>query len=283
MNKLKANSRKEDIMETLEFYKTQLDRQGYLVAGLFLQGSQNYGMDQEGDTLNAYAVIFPGAESFAFDLPMTAKEKMPDGEITVKDIRLFATELLEGHYNVLELLLTPYRIVEWRYFKALLNTRLCEQVLVYNMPNTVASMLHASSEEKKKIREYAPKKQLKSLASIMHLHQMAKTLIGYAKEYDGSKHLSSISNNFYHIFYDGELMDGARALAAASQKPADEYGLEKLMSAMESRDKEILHAYGEWATQREYLPPEGMEKEQAETKQKVADWVESAFSLFWTR
>lgn len=283
MEKLQANGKKEDIMEVLEGYKKELEAQGYFVAGLFLHGSQNYGMDQPGDNVDAYAVVFPGAESFAFDLPMTVKEKMPTGEVTIKDIRLFAAGLLSGHYTMLELLLTPYCMVEWNYFKSLLNTKLCERVLLYDMQNTVASILETVGELRKGLQEQGLGRQLKDLASIMHLHQMAYALVGCAKKYGNGTRAFSIANDFCHAFHDGELMGEARALAATDPALVGAGDLKGLMSAMGRRDKDVHGICVEWAAQCESLPQKAIEKEQMETKRMVAEWVESAFSLFWTR
>ena len=63
---------------------------GYKVLGVFLQGSQNYGLDYEGSDIDTKAIVVPSFEDFVLNKkPASTTLILPSNEhVDVKDIRL---------------------------------------------------------------------------------------------------------------------------------------------------------------------------------------------------
>ena len=261
MEKLQANTDKELIMDKLSMHWGVLEKKGWHLAGLFCQGRQNYKLDCEGDSVNAYAVVFPGTEHFAYDLPMTAREKLPGGEVVIKDIRLFAKDLLSGWHDILELLLTPYRLVGWPYFKPLLNTGLKERLLTYDMPGTVSSLLERAGTLKKHVHGMPKEGHPLVLAEIQALLSAASSLVDCAKKYEGGIKDARVVDDFCHAFLGTFPQAGQPAGMQCFQ-----------------HDMEVPGKCSQWLAS---VKPQ--EDRQKETRRMVAEWVESAFTVFWTK
>lgn len=265
MEKLRANTKKEDLIAALEAHQAQLTGKGFSVAGIFLQGEQNYGLDTPGSGVHAYAVLLPGEEQFTYDLPMTVVEKDRYGTVTAKDIRLFAADLLTAEHAVLELLLTPYRIVDWPCFKSLLNTRLREDLLTYDMAKTVTGI----SKEAAALWEStgACLGMEAALAKTLWLYQAAWNLAAWDKS-----QRQPVSDFFCHALQEGPWMDEARQLKAGSMRR------DAAMGALGQHRADAGRRVMEWLASYEADP-----EAQAETKRQLASWVQSAFSLHWMR
>lgn len=98
---------KERVMTVLKTYRNTLTDMGFHVLGLFCYGSQNYHMANPASDVDAYAVVLPSATEFTYGTPMNQTVSMENGEVKVKDIRVYARELLKGNYSTLESLVTP--------------------------------------------------------------------------------------------------------------------------------------------------------------------------------
>lgn len=266
MEKLQANTDKGIIMDKLSMHWDALEKKGWHLAGLFCQGRQNYKLDREGDSVDAYAVVFPSTEHFAYDLPMTAREKLPGGEVVIKDIRLFAKDLLSGRHEILELLLTPYRIVGWPYFKPLLNTGLKERLLTYDMPGTVKSLLKRADALKDHICGMPQEEQLYAVAEIYTLLSAASVLVDCAKRYEGGMKNARVVDDFCHAFLGD--------MPFPESRPADmQYVQHTVQYATDIAEK-----CSQWSAS-----AKPQEDSRRETRRMVAEWVESAFTVFWTK
>ena len=88
------------------------------VLGIFLRGSQNYGLANENSDVDSVALVFPSNEDFIFNRK-PENYIIKDGEhnqIQVLDIRLFFHQLRKSSPSCLELLFTKYEIVEVPYW-----------------------------------------------------------------------------------------------------------------------------------------------------------------------
>lgn len=83
---------------------------GYNVLGVFLQGSQNYGLDYEGSDIDTKAIIIPSFEDFVLNnQPVSTTLILPSNEhIDLKDIRLMHKQFYKQNINFVEILFTKY-------------------------------------------------------------------------------------------------------------------------------------------------------------------------------
>lgn len=162
------------IHETINEYKEILDKKGYNIIGIFLYGSQNYHMETEASDVDVIAVVLPDYMQFAYNNLPNEKIRTKTGEIKVKDLRLFAKELLKGCYSTLEALASPYSI--WTTNS--MPTPLIEDIINYDLSKTfrgcvgtAANMTYTILNDKKD-----KAKQLKEVARIKHLYQFCNAL-----------------------------------------------------------------------------------------------------------
>lgn len=84
---------------------------GHNVLGVFLQGSQNYGLDYEGSDIDTKAIIIPSFEDFVLNKkPVSTTLILPtDEHIDIKDIRLMHECFRKQNINFIEILFTKYK------------------------------------------------------------------------------------------------------------------------------------------------------------------------------
>lgn len=85
--------------------------------GIFLQGSQNYGLDYENSDIDTKIIILPSLEDIALNKqPISTTLVMPNDEhVDVKDIRLMFDCFKKQNINFLEILFTKWNIVNPKY------------------------------------------------------------------------------------------------------------------------------------------------------------------------
>ena len=90
---------------------------GYKVLGVFLQGSQNYGLDYEGSDIDTKAIVVPSFEDFVLNKkPASTTLILPSNEhVDVKDIRLMNQHFKKQNINFIEILFTKYRYMNPDY------------------------------------------------------------------------------------------------------------------------------------------------------------------------
>ena len=81
--------------------------------GIFLQGSQNYGLDFEGSDVDTKMLINPSLDDLVFARqPISTTHVRENNEhIDIKDIRLYIQLFKKVNLNFLEILFTPYFIL----------------------------------------------------------------------------------------------------------------------------------------------------------------------------
>ena len=103
----------EHYNEALEYFPE--DR----IVGIFLQGSQNYGLDIAGSDVDSKLVILPTFEDIAMNgKPIsTTHIRENDEHIDFKDLRLMLQTFRKQNMNFLEILFTDYKIINPLYEK----------------------------------------------------------------------------------------------------------------------------------------------------------------------
>ena len=101
----------EHLDEALQYFSA--DR----IVGIFLQGSQNYGLDYEGSDIDTKLIVTPSFEDIALNrAPVsTTHVRENDEHIDFKDIRLYMETFRKQNLNFLEILFTPFMIINPRY------------------------------------------------------------------------------------------------------------------------------------------------------------------------
>ena len=103
--------------------------------GLFLQGSQNYNLDYEGSDIDTKVIVLPSFEDFVLmRKPISYTHIMENNEhVDFKDIRLMFECIKKQNVNFVEILFTPYVILNPKYqslFQPVLDAR--ERIARYN-------------------------------------------------------------------------------------------------------------------------------------------------------
>lgn len=89
----------------------------YQIVGCFLQGSQNYGLDYEGSDVDTKLIIVPKFADICLNRkPISTTYVRENNEhIDWKDIRLYMETFRKQNLNFLEILFTPYCIINPMY------------------------------------------------------------------------------------------------------------------------------------------------------------------------
>lgn len=130
------------------------------IVGVFLQGSQNYGLDYEGSDIDTKCIITPTFKDIALARkPMsTTHVRENDEHIDLKDIRLYIQTFRKQNLNFLEILYTPYFWLPNEHFAKqwfrLVDIR--EEITHYDPVRSVKSMLGIASEKYHAMEHHYP-------------------------------------------------------------------------------------------------------------------------------
>lgn len=87
------------------------------IVGLFLQGSQNYGLETANSDVDTKLIVTPTFKEIAMNAKpvSTTHVRANDEHIDLKDIRLYIQTFYKQNLNFLEILFTPYQIINPLY------------------------------------------------------------------------------------------------------------------------------------------------------------------------
>lgn len=108
----------KEIMDTLQNYYNVANCD-YNVFGVFLYGSQNYGLSTQYSDIDAVAIVFPTPENIIFKEEDSYTEVTGgNGNFHYQDVRDFFNQLRKGNPNAIEILTTDYYIInpEYEYY-----------------------------------------------------------------------------------------------------------------------------------------------------------------------
>ena len=129
MNKERIMARMQEHLATVQ------EHFGDAWVGLFLQGSQNYKLDYESSDIDTKAIVLPSFSDFVLThKPVSTTHVMENDEhVDFKDIRLMFECIRKQNVNFIEILFTPYCIINPLYtdlFQSVLDAR--EDIARYN-------------------------------------------------------------------------------------------------------------------------------------------------------
>jgi len=110
-------NKKDKIMKRLQEHYDEVEKMGYEIVGVFLQGSQNYELDHDGSDIDSKAILLPTFEHFVLrDKEVSTTHVMPNNEhVDLKDIRLMFESFKKQNVNFVEILFTEYKIMNPKY------------------------------------------------------------------------------------------------------------------------------------------------------------------------
>lgn len=156
-------TREERIMKRMqEHYDRGVELYGESrIIGLFLQGSQNYGLDYEGSDIDTKLILTPTLEDIIFNRrPVSTTHVMENEEhLDAKDIRLYIQTFRKQNLNFLEILFTEFKIVNPQYEKmwnVLVEHR--EEIARYNEFQAIKSMKGIAMEKYHAMKHPYPSK-----------------------------------------------------------------------------------------------------------------------------
>ena len=123
------------IMHRVSEHLEDVIASGHDWVGIFLQGSQNYNLDYEGSDIDTKAILLPSFEDFVLNKqPISTTHVMENNEhCDFKDIRLMFETIKKQNVNFVEILFTPWMILNPVYedlFQPVIDHR--EQIARYN-------------------------------------------------------------------------------------------------------------------------------------------------------
>lgn len=127
--------------------------------GVFLQGSQNYGLDYEDSDIDTKVIVIPTFDDFVRNRkPISYTHEMPNKEhVDIKDIRLMFECFKKQNANFLEILFTKYRIINPKYrdiFQLVLDER--ETIAHYNNYKMASALLGMALQKQKALEHPYP-------------------------------------------------------------------------------------------------------------------------------
>ena len=141
--------------ESLEHFKENN------IVGLFLQGSQNYQLDNENSDIDTKLIITPSFKQLAMNTQPVSTTHIRDNNehIDFKDIRLYMQTFRKQNLNFLEILFTPYKIINPLYateWNRLIANR--EEIAHMNPWRAVKSMKGVAENKYKHMKHPFPSK-----------------------------------------------------------------------------------------------------------------------------
>ena len=120
------------------------------IVGVFLQGSQNYGLDYEGSDIDTKCIVLPTLEDLIFNRkPVSTTHVLPNEEhLDLKDVRLYFQTFRKQNLNFMEILFTKYKIVNPTYapyWECLIRNN--EKIARYNPVGAVKTMKGIAMEK----------------------------------------------------------------------------------------------------------------------------------------
>ena len=131
------------------------------IVGIFIQGSQNYGLDYEGSDIDTKLIVVPTFEEIAFNKKpySTTHIRANNEHIDFKDIRLYIETFKKQNLNFLEILFTPYKIVNPQYaefWQKLIDAR--EAIAHYDIHRAIKTMKGIALEKYHALEHKYPSK-----------------------------------------------------------------------------------------------------------------------------
>lgn len=145
------------VLEHLGDFVAKYPKMEYV--GMFLQGSQNYGLDYKDSDVDTKIIVLPSFEDFVrVKSPISHTFVRDNNEhIDLKDIRNIVEVIKKQNINFVEILFTDYSVLNPKYeaiFKKLIDNR--ERIARYNVYGAISCMVGMSLEKYKAMEHPYP-------------------------------------------------------------------------------------------------------------------------------
>ncbi len=122
------------------------------ILGIFIQGSQNYGLDYSGSDIDTKCIVLPTLEDICLNKKATSYTHVRENNehIDFKDLRVITGDFKKQNINFLEILFTKYYIINSDYyelFKPLLDN--AEEIAKYDNYRFIRATAGMSMEKHK--------------------------------------------------------------------------------------------------------------------------------------
>ena len=146
---------KEHYAEALEMFPESR------IVGIFCQGSQNYGLDVENSDIDTKLIVTPTFDDLAYVRKPVSTTHIRQNEehIDLKDVRLYIETFRKQNLNFVEILFTPYCIINPKYadiWQRLIDKR--EAIARYSEYRAIKTMKGIAMEKYHAIEHRYPSK-----------------------------------------------------------------------------------------------------------------------------
>ena len=148
---------REKIMVTLKEHYNKAVEMGYEVLGVFLYGSQNYGLDTSMSDIDSKIIILPSIDDIVLRRkPVSTSVEVAGGLTDIKDIRVMFEIYKKANINFLETLFTNYYILNTEYvtrFTPMWDRR--EEIANFNLSSMKKAIFGMAKEKQNALfKEY---------------------------------------------------------------------------------------------------------------------------------
>lgn len=150
-----------------EHYKEALEHFSYdQIVGCFLQGSQNYQLDLPGSDVDTKLIVVPKFRDIALNSKpvSTTHIRANEEHIDFKDIRLYMETFRKQNLNFLEILFTPYSLVNSEYKQQWDRLKIAREHIARMNPWRAVKSMKGIALEKFHAMEHAYPSKLEVLA-----------------------------------------------------------------------------------------------------------------------
>lgn len=135
---------REHYQEALQYFPE------HRILGIFYQGSGNYGLDYENSDVDTKLIVLPEVNDLIFNrAPVsTTHVRENDEHIDFKDIRLYMQTFRKQNLNFMEILFTPYKIINphyEKYWQRLVDNR---EAITHYFPKQAIKSMQGIAKEK---------------------------------------------------------------------------------------------------------------------------------------
>ena len=120
------------------------------IVGLFCQGSTNYGLDIETSDIDTKCIVVPSFKDIALmRKPVSTTNILPNNEhCDGKDIRLYMETFRKQNLNFLEILFTPYFVINDLYFTEWMRLVEAREEIAHMNPYRAVKSMQGIAKEK---------------------------------------------------------------------------------------------------------------------------------------
>lgn len=151
MNQETMNRFDEHVIEAMTLFDPNR------IIGVFLEGSQNYGLDTSESDIDTKVLLTPSFEDIALNKPLRSGTHTRTNEehISYKDIRLYCDTLRKQNLNFIEILFTKYLYINPLYEVPMLELIVNrEKIGYYNPYRAIMAMTGMAERNYKLITHY---------------------------------------------------------------------------------------------------------------------------------